>query len=427
MEKATNLRQILKVYEPNPLQGDDFNKFHVDASDARGDNSSEKISMFFSELKDTPQKILFMGHRGSGKSTELWKVITDLEPNFKIISFSIKEEIDIIDLKYIDLIFLILKKLLDSVKDEKINLGDSLIDNLYNYWYGKKILEVIKTDKYEAGVNTEAKLNILNQIIFSIKGILSTGKETKEIVRTDIEPSLSELLKSMNDIITKIKIELVKKNKVPLIIIEDLDKLEIPIAEDLFLNHKNILTALDIHIIYTFPVFLRYSSKYSEIKDAFSLQELLSVIKINNKNGTPHDKGRRTLKNIIEMRADKNLFEDGVLDFVIEKTGGVLRNIFEILKDASLRNIVNNRNSNILTLDIVKNAYMSFKSDFERKIRKEHIDKLKEIYHDPQKRPLSDDVLMELLYNTAVIEYNGERWCNLHPAVEEILKERNLI
>lgn len=427
MEKATNLRQILKVYEPNPLQGDDFNKFHVDASDARGDNSSEKISMFFSELKDIPQKILFMGHRGSGKSTELWKVITELEPNFKIISFSVKEEIDIIDLKYMDLMFLILKKLLDSAKDEKINLGDYLIDNLYNYWHGKKILEVIKTDKYEAGVNTEAKLNILNQIIFSVKGILSTGKETKEIVRTDIEPSLSELIKSMNDIITKIKIELGKKNKVPLIIIEDLDKLEIPIAEDLFLNHKNILTALDIHIIYTFPVFLRYSSKYSEIKDSFSFQELLSVIKINNKNGTPYDKGRNTLKNIIEMRADKNLFEDGVLDFVIAKTGGVLRNIFEILKDASLRNIVNNRNSTILTLDIVKNAYMSFKSDFERKIRKEHIDKLKEIYNDPQKRPLSDDILMDLLYNTAVIEYNGERWCNLHPAVEEILKERNLI
>lgn len=30
---------------------------------------------------------------------------------------------------------------------------------------------------------------------------------------------------------------------------------------------------------------------------------------------------------------------------------------------------------------------------------------------------------MELLKNTSVIEYNAERWCSLHPAIVDMLKD----
>lgn len=427
MEKASSLIDLLDVCDPKPLEGDAFDSFYVETSEARGQNASKMLSIFFKGNKHKNKKALFMGHRGSGKSTELWKVQKELESDFKVISFSIRDEIDIIDLKYIDLIFIIMKKLLDSLEEDNIKLNNYLIDNLYDYWYGKKILEIVKVDKYDSSINAEAKLSFLNQIILSAKGILSTGKETKEILRKDIEPSLSELITSINDIIDNIKLELKKINKVPLIIVEDLDKLAIPVAEDLFLNHKNILTELNIHIIYTFPIFLRYSNKYNEIKDAFSLQELLSVIKTKNIDGSEHIKGKETLKKIIEMRTNTNLFDNGVLDFIIDKTGGLLRNILEIITKSTLNSISNNLNPTLIDINSVNKAYLELKSDFERIMRKEHIDKLKEIYNDPEKKALSDDILMDLLYNTSVIEYNGERWCNLHPAVEEILKERNLI
>ena len=51
---------------------------------------------------------------------------------------------------------------------------------------------------------------------------------------------------------------------------------------------------------------------------------------------------------------------------------------------------------------------------------------LTRLYHDNNKIPLSDPDLRELLNSMAVIEYNGQKWCGLHPAVIKMLEERGL-
>lgn len=427
MEKATNLIELMRVCNPYPLEKENFDKFHVETSEARGQNSASRLSDYFEINRSTPQKVLFMGHRGSGKTTELWQVRKYLEPTFHVISFSIRNETDIMNLKYMDLIFIIMKNLLDQVKVLNIKINESLLDNLIDYWSNEKILEKLKTEKSELSAMAEAKIGFLTQLTLGIKGILSTGRETKEIIRNHIEPILSYLIDSIQDIIGEVKSELHKQSKVPIIIIEDLDKLEIPIAEDLFLRHRNVLTALDIHMIYTFPIFLHYDPKFNEIKDSFSHYELLSMIKINLIDGTSYQKGRDILKKIVEARADINLFEPDVLDFIIDKTGGVLRNIFELIKSATLTERSKNRLASAVGIASVKEAYSNFKSDFERKLSEPYLEPLKKLYYDTNKKPLSDDVLKELLYSTAIIEYNGERWCDLHPVVKDILKERGII
>lgn len=67
------------------------------------------------------------------------------------------------------------------------------------------------------------------------------------------------------------------------------------------------------------------------------------------------------------------------------------------------------------------------KSEYERLIRTENdVDKLKLIYHDP--RPLTtDETVMSLLLRGLIIEYNGERWCGIHPVVEDFLREKGEI
>jgi hypothetical protein len=427
MNKASNLVELMRVCQPYPLEGDAFDNFHVETSEARGQNSAERLSDYFEVNRNEPQKVLFMGHRGSGKTTELWQVRKQLEPTFHVISFSIREETDIMDLKYMDLIFIVMKRLFDEVKALKIKLNEAALDNLIDYWNNEKILEKTKTEKAEATTTAEAKIGFLTQLTLGVKGILSTGRETKELIRSHIEPRLSKLIDSINDLIFQVNQQLNNHNKVPIIIIEDLDKLEIPIAEDLFLNHRNVLTSLNMHMIYTFPIFLLYSNKFKEIMDSFNHHELLSMIKINLINGNTFPKGREVLEKVVEARADITLFEPGVLDFIIDKTGGVLRNILEIIRAATLTERGKNRAATSVSLDSAKDAYLNFKSDFERKLSEPHIIPLKNLALDQSKKPLSDHILMELLYSTAVIEYNGERWCDVHPTVKDILRERGII
>ncbi|RLC00242.1 MAG: hypothetical protein DRI57_32565 [Deltaproteobacteria bacterium] len=80
-----------------------------------------------------------------------------------------------------------------------------------------------------------------------------------------------------------------------------------------------------------------------------------------------------------------------------------------------------------VNLSAAEHAYLRFRSSFERTVGKKHLDTLKDVYESRDRKPSADENLQEMLNAMAVIEYNGDRWCGLHPAVEDILKERNLI
>ena len=53
-------------------------------------------------------------------------------------------------------------------------------------------------------------------------------------------------------------------------------------------------------------------------------------------------------------------------------------------------------------------------------------ERLIEIYNDPHPEN-TDGVLSELLKTLAVIEYNGERWCGVHPVLVDFLREKGRI
>ena len=61
------------------------------------------------------------------------------------------------------------------------------------------------------------------------------------------------------------------------------------------------------------------------------------------------------------------------------------------------------------------------------KIHKEKFnDMLKRIYHGEKYFSASEEIT-ELLQLGVVLEYNGERWCDLHPLVKKWLKEHNRV
>lgn len=69
----------------------------------------------------------------------------------------------------------------------------------------------------------------------------------------------------------------------------------------------------------------------------------------------------------------------------------------------------------------------ALKSIYERFITsKEQFDRLIEIYEDPFPEN-TDQTLSELLKTLSVIEYNGERWCGVHPVLVDFLREKGKI
>ena len=98
-EIAKDLRKAHTNFDPmRPLSGD--SKFYVDRK------NNPLVEMKWSLLNDNPvpQKILFSGHRGSGKSTELRKLTADgeIKEKYFVVHYSINDILDPADLKYTD-------------------------------------------------------------------------------------------------------------------------------------------------------------------------------------------------------------------------------------------------------------------------------------------------------------------------------------
>jgi hypothetical protein len=74
----------------------------------------------FLEDKRDPVKVLFTGHRGSGKSTELNKLATMLEDKFFIVRFSILRTLNPQDMTYVDLLLALATSLFKQATDANV-------------------------------------------------------------------------------------------------------------------------------------------------------------------------------------------------------------------------------------------------------------------------------------------------------------------
>ena len=75
-----------------------------------------------------------------------------------------------------------------------------------------------------------------------------------------------------------------------------------------------------------------------------------------------------------------------------------------------------------------KLAYQRYKSGMEKIIRSDHLPFLEYVANN--KKPVLDrdnTIVMQLLGSLVIIEYNGERWCDLNPAIRDFLEEQGVI
>lgn len=427
-QRVDEIIGLFNVFSPFPLvKKEALDEFFVNTYEARGTNAIERISMALLYAKNPYMKILFMGHRGSGKTTELSLLSDKISQEFEVISFRIEDEIDAGTMTYIDFIFAItsqLVKYLDSNKKIKIKTAD--IEALYDYWDKEKIVEETENAALEGTSEFEAKLSILKSILLKCGGILKTGAETKITVRKKIEPKVGFLIQLLNNLIAKIDEQLVDVEKKRLIfIIEDLDKLDSGTARGLFVDYRKVIFSIQARMILTFPIFMAYDENYNMIKEDVDMCQMLSIIKVVHKDKNKYEKGIDTLKEIVFKRADSKLFSSEALEFMIMKSGGAIRDLFQMISEAAYEALVNKHTC--LELSDAQCAYRRLKSEYERIIRtEEDVKKLVTVYRDPRSLT-SDNTLMSLLRRGAVIEYNGERWCGIHPAVEDFLKEKGVI
>ena len=89
MQRATSLSEIPSVTKPEPLDGDALEQFYVPADKAR-DPVAPPSSWLRDSLHEDPIRLLFASHPGSGKSTELNRLMREAKDDFWFLKLSIE-------------------------------------------------------------------------------------------------------------------------------------------------------------------------------------------------------------------------------------------------------------------------------------------------------------------------------------------------
>lgn len=439
--KATQLSDIFTHFTNEPVQIGKLNNLYVSAVNGRGDDPTKEMQVRL-KYSERPVKILFAGYRGCGKSTELNKLQSDIQTQFSVLNYSIMDESDPINLTYIELFIITMEKLFALAAKENLSVSDKYLKSIQG-WVATKEIQEIKDNfigaDAELGSETQATIPWFQKFFFKLKLVGKTSKNFKEVLKQNVEPRLSELIFHCNALIQEIRVSGKKRGlKDVLIIIEDLDKIPIDRAESLFFNYASQLVQLNSSVIFTFPITLLYNQKFNIIRQYFDYDFELPMIKVNNKDGSKNENGRKILREIVERRMNLGLFEtSNDLETLIGFSGGCLRDLFRMILE-SASNAMIMENAKITAQDVqkgvqrLKNDYANTISDNRKADKtfisaKDYFDTLVKVSKDTSKHPENTEILLDLRQNLCVLGYNSENWCDVHPLVKDILKDRGLL
>ena len=118
-------------------------------------------------------------------------------------------------------------------------------------------------------------------------------------------------------------------------------------------------------VIYTFPIGLSYDTKYVAMEGYF-ISKTLPMIKIETIEGQLFGEGIDIIRQIVEKRADMTLFEEHVLEKLIQYTGGSLRDLFHAINSSAKR--AERRGSRRMSMEDAERALEELRASLTRRI-----------------------------------------------------------
>lgn len=391
-----------------------FDAYYVNRPDSPIDEIKNRLL-----LSHTPMKILFTGQTKSGKTTELFRLINELEYKYFTVYYSVFRDMEPADLKYQDLLILATLKLNEEAINKKVKVSRD-ITKLFSDWLIQISGEVFETKIKEKtkGLSLGAKLKYL---ITEFGLGFKTDSTIRTEVRKRLEPGVSTIVENINILAETIKSE---TKKDPLLIIDDLEKVDLEVSESIFYGHAQTLARPNLHTIFLFPKSMTYTGQGRLVASQLSNPIHLPNIMTFDRNRKP-TKGVDLLYNIISQRMDKDLFESNVLEYLVKTSNGVLSDLFSIIAGACITAI--SRRSNKVGWNDVDEHFQRLTDLFRRAIREEYYPTLAQVCNE--KRTDNDKHLWDMLHIVAVLEYRDEKgiYYDVHPAVVPLLQEKKLI
>jgi len=407
-------------------------KRYVPTAQARGDFSFSRLlkALGVDDRDDTHWVLrrphareyhLFCGHRGCGKSTELRRLASRLHHKdaFFVIFIDVLEALDYNNLRYADVLLTLVKQLFEQLEKEHLELDAALLYRLEN-WFKERIETNSKTREFATAVKSGAKLEsgvpFLGKIFSELSVAFKNNSTYKEELRSIVENSFSDFADSFNLCIqaAEAAIEDAGKGKKLLFIVDGTDRLRGDDNQRFFIDDVYQLKQVDAYFIYCAPISLLYEG--NRVQQDFR-HFVLPMIKLREKfDATPLPAGYTIMRQMIHKRAAPSLFVDnGLVDKIIEYSGGSPRELLKLLHYAFLR-----ADGEQFDAAAVDAAIHDLATDYKRLIEPSDHALLYAIDHTPDTEDNSEQI-RRCLYHLMLLEYDSKDFWRLsHPIIRTL-------
>jgi nucleoside-triphosphatase THEP1 len=374
-------------------------------------------------------KLIFTGHTGCGKSTLLGQLARNMrDRNWFVVGFSIAAMVEMSDVNHINILYAIAIQLLKQAIEAEIEIDESLKAKLTN-WFTQT-----KTRIYSDQLKQE--MSIGASFFDWVTGKLQKEQAFREEIKETYENQVSELSEQIDLIAATIQAQ---AKKPVLVIIDDLDKLALPVVRTIFRDNIATLFSPNVRVVFTIPIATVREPDVITILDSKSQRVMLGVTKFfhqseaHDQAAEPIEDNVQMLIKVLEKRIPNELIEPEIKRQMVLLSGGVLRELVrlggECCRECMFQLDLNPEKTDVkIDATILKEAVKNLRNQFARMLGTDGYDLLLEIYREFRPPNVKSSEFLELLHSLYVLEYeNDDLWYDLHPLVMDLLRRQQLI
>ncbi|NET35028.1 MAG: AAA family ATPase [Cyanothece sp. SIO1E1] len=374
-------------------------------------------------------KFIFAGHRGCGKSTLLARFCQRMENEFFVVLFSIADLIEMSDVNHINILFAIAVKVMEKAEAQQIEIPSTTKATFYR-WFAEQTR--IETDQVSAQLSGGYNLFEI------IKAKLQADATIRNEIKTKFERRVSELVNQIDLIAATVR---AAANREILVVIDDLDKLDLAMVDDIYKNNVKALFQPKFRIVFTIPISVIRNIELKPILesetgrriDPMPVSKLFKQGENRNSNAIPIDATLEVFLAVLKKRIPVHLIEPDTACQIVIKSGGVMRELIRIARECCAQCLLQLRSDSPpsevkINSAILKAALTDLRNDFAAPLGKTQYEILAATYESFAPEDTASESFLQLLHGLYVLEYrNDDLWYDVHPIVTDLLQRKELI
>jgi hypothetical protein len=386
----------------------DYQRYYVDRPQVESDLIREALR---AESNRRPFHWFFGGHTGSGKSTELNRIMADprLAPYLPIY-IDLQEEFDIYNVRYADL-FLAMGRACARKADEIDCPVSEELEKSIQLW-GSEVFS-----EEELHTRTEGHAGLKISLPFLALGEeVQSGGGKREVIRTKISNDVLAFSRLINELAESL--EEYTGQRV-LCILDGLDHIDPKPAFDLLNENYRTLMLPKISKVFVIPLALLNTSFLATCDRLYST---VPNVKIFQTSGSEklEEKGVSFYKEVISRYISLDFFGPDALTSLCRLSAGILRDMIRNTGDACSHAV--DSGASLVTNEHVEKVWHSVMRFYMNQLHSSDYETLRRVSQLPLLEKGLDGV-PSLLQNKAVIFYpNGLGWYGVHPAVQRMMR-----